>query len=197
MDWEEMNTVWSQLSGQLAEQKKLTDKLILKMTEERYYNRFSKLQFFETIGSVVCFGMALLILFHFNKLNTWYLIASGIFTVTYLLALPILVLRSLYKIQHLDISGSSYRDTLVRFLKAKKELLLIQRSGIFLNFILLLNSLPVLGMVFGDKDIIQEIDGWIWYIPVMIVFMVLVSRWGYRCYKGVTHSAEEILAEIE
>ncbi len=197
MDWEEMNDVWSELSEQLAYQQKLTDKIILKMTEARFYNRFSRIQMFETMGAIACFLMALVILVRFNELDTWYLICSGAFSVTYLLALPILVLRSLYKIQHLDISGGSYKDTLVRFFKARKELLLVQRTGIFFNFIILLISLPVLGKIFGNKDIMLEIDGWIWYIPVIIVIMVLISRWGYKCYKGVTWSAEEILSELE
>lgn len=197
MDWEEINAVWTEMSQQMAYQQKLTDKIILKMTKERYYNRFSKIKLFETLAAIACFIMALVILAQFNDLDTWYLICSGAFMVTYLLVFPILVLSSLYRIQHLDIAGSSYKDTLVRFFKARKDLLLIQRTGIYLNFLFLLVSLPVLVKVFGNKDILLEINGWTWYIPIVIVFMILFSSWGYKCYKGVSRSAEEILAELE
>ena len=40
MELEEMQTVWSQMSDQLEQQQKLTDKIIIDMTQQKFKNRF-------------------------------------------------------------------------------------------------------------------------------------------------------------
>jgi cytochrome c-type biogenesis protein CcmH/NrfF len=59
-------------------------------------------------------------------------------------------------------------------------------------------SLPVIIKVFKGKDIfVTNINLVYWYIPVMAVFLILFSIWGYGKYKNVTDSASHILEELE
>ncbi|MEH6656275.1 hypothetical protein [Leeuwenhoekiella marinoflava] len=198
MELEEMQATWSQMSDQLENQKRLTNKLIMEMTKERYKNKIGILSKYEGIGSVICFIVAILLISRFSELDTWYLLASGIFTILYLIILPVAVLLSISDMKSIDLTNSTYKDTFIAYTKKKRQFLLIQKTGIYLNFILLAVSLPVVVKVFKGKDIfITNIDLLYWYIPIMAVFLILFSIWGYGKYKRVTDSASHILEELE
>jgi len=198
MELEEMQATWSQMSDRLDNQKKLTDKLIMKMTKERYKNKIGILSKYEGMGAVICFIAAILLILRFSELNTWYLLASGIFTVCYLIVLPVVVLRSINSMKNIDLTNNTYKETLIAYAKKKKRFLLTQKVGIYLNFILLAVSLPVVVKVFKGKDIfITNINLMYWYIPIMTVFLILFSIWGYGKYKKVTASATYIMEELE
>ncbi|WP_297795940.1 hypothetical protein [uncultured Eudoraea sp.] len=197
MDLEEIQKVWSDMTDQLEKQKKLNNELIMKMTQHRFKSKFDKIKLYETIGAVICFIMAIFILFNLNKLDTWYLLACGLFTVAFLLVLPVITLGLLGKIQRMNIVNNSYKDAIVKYTKAKNQLLLMQRVGIYLSFVLMFTSLPVFSKIMKNKDLFINSQIWLAYIPVMIIFLVLFTRWGYKCYKNITNSAENILKELE
>jgi hypothetical protein len=198
MELEEMQATWSQMSNQLDNQKKLTDKLIMEMTKERYKNKIGILSKYEGIGAIICFIMAILLISRFSVLNTWYLLASGIFTVCYLIVLPVIVLLSIRSMKSIDLTNNNYKQTIIAFAEKKRHFLLTQKVGIYLNFILMVVSLPVIVKVFKGKDIfITNINLIYWYIPIMAVFLILFSIWGYGKYKKVTSSASHILEEFE
>ncbi len=197
MELEELQATWTQMSQELEKQKRLTNEIILQMTQQRFSNKFSKVRRYEMAGAFICYLAALYIIFHFNKLDTWYLQLSGVFSLVFLILLPILVLNALGKIQGIDVANGSYRDTLVKFTKAKNRLLLWQRMGIYGSFLFVLTSLPVFSRIMKGKDIFLNHEVWLWYLPTMMIFLFLFSRWAYGCYKGITHSAENILKELE
>lgn len=198
MELEEMQATWSQMSDQLENQKKLTNTVIMEMTKERYKNKIGILSKYEGIGAVICFVAAILLISRFYKLDTWYLLASGIFTVCYLIVLPVVVLRSINSMKNIDLTNNTYKETLIAYAKKKRQFLLTQKAGIYLNFILLAVSFPVVVKVFKGKDIfITNIDLLYWYIPIMAVFLILFSIWVYGKYKKVTASASHILEELE
>lgn len=199
MDIIEMKLLWEDMSQKIDQQKTLTDKLIIDMTQERYTNKFNKIFMYESIGAFICFASAIFIMINLGKLDTWYLLTCGIITLVFLLALPILVLRSISRIKRLDISKNNYRDTLVGFARAKNELLLTQRLGISLSFVLALIIMPVASKILNNKDFFTMEHGVkLWFaIPILFVFLFFFSRWGYKCYKSITNSAENILKELE
>ena len=197
MELEEMKTLWEEMSKEMEKQKILTNKLIIKMTQERYNSRLRKISVPESVGAVFCFAIVLFIIFNFGKLDTWYLMVGGIFMITYLLVLPVFVLKSIYKMQNINVSKKNFKQTLIDFTKGKKRFLRIQKIGIYLNFILIIFSLPVAGKLMDGKDIFMDSNVWFWYIPVMVLFLILFSRWGYRYYSKTTTSAENLLKELE
>ncbi len=197
MELEELQATWTQLSTALEQQKIVTNEIILKMTQQRYSNKFSKITFYETIGSLICFAMAGYIIVHFSSLTTWYLQLSGILCLAFLIVLPILVLRALKRIQNLAIKDANYTDMIIRFTKAKKHLLFLQRLGIYLAFLFFLAVMPVYSMISKGEDIFLNYQASVWYIPIVGAFLFFFGRWGYGCYKGITNSAETILKELE
>ena len=197
MNVEELQSIWNEMSAELEKQKRLTHEIIIKMTKERYKGQLQKIAKYEGIGAVVCFGAAVFILLNFDKLDTWYLVVCGAFTMMYLLVLPIMVLRSIQNMRRIDISEGNYTDNLQSFTKARDQFLFLQRIGIGLAFLLILTTLPVAGKLMNNKDIFMNSELLLWYMPVMILFLVVFSRWGYKTYKNITKSAENILREVE
>lgn len=197
MDLDEIQKVWLDMTDQLEKQKKLNNDLIMKMTQQRFKGKFEKIKMYETIGAVICFIMAIFILFNLNKLDTWYLLACGLFTVAFLLVLPVITLGLLGKLQRMNIVDNSYKETIVGYTKAKNQLLLMQRVGIYLSFVLMFTCLPVFSKIMKDKDLFINSQSWLVYIPVMVIFLAIFTRWGYKCYKNITNSAENILKELE
>ncbi|SFW19548.1 hypothetical protein [Cellulophaga fucicola] len=198
MDIEEMQAIWSQIGQDLEKQKKITNTLVMKMTQERYANKFSKLATYETLGAFICFITALVILLNFNKLDTWYLVLCGALLTGYFITLPALVLKSLYTIKAIKIDVTSYAVTVKKYVKAKNKLMLVQQLGVYLNFVALLLVIPVFSKLFKNKDVFVTPNTiWYWLLPVLVILMVLVSRWGYNCYKKITNSAENLLKELE
>ena len=197
MNVEELQSIWNEMSAELEKQKRLTHEIIIKMTKERYKGQLQKIAKYEGVGALVCFGAAVFILLNFDKLDTWYLMVCGAFTMMYLLVLPIMVLRSIQNMRRIDISEGNYTDNLQSFTKARDQFLFLQRIGIGLAFLLILTTLPVAGKLMNNKDIFMNSELLIWYMPVMIVFLVVFSRWGYKAYKDITQSAENILREVE
>ena len=97
----------------------------------------------------------------------------------------------------MNIVQNSFKETIVSYTKAKNQLLLMQRVGIYLSFILMFTSLPVFSKIMNNKDLFLQGKIWLTYIPVMVIFLLLFTRWGYKCYKNITNSAENILKELE
>ena len=196
MKVEELQSIWSDMSTQLEHQKKLTDEIIIEMTQIRYTNKLRKIARYEGTGAIICFILAVTIMLNFGKLDSWYLQLCGIFTTSFLLILPVLVLRSIRAMQRINISSGSYSENLEAFTKARNQFLFIQRIGIGLAFVLILTTLPVSSKIIKGKDMFADSSAWIWYIPIMIIFLVLFSRWGYRAYKNITASAEDMIREL-
>ena len=70
-----MQQTWKEMSLELEKQKKLTTTIILKMTQEKYKNKFGTITIIESIGAVICFIAAIYILINFAKLDTWFCVA--------------------------------------------------------------------------------------------------------------------------
>lgn len=199
MELEEMKTLWEEMSQKVDKQQLITDQIIMDMTQQKYSNKFTKLFFYESLGTVICYGMAVYLLFNIEKLDTWYLLACGIFTITFLFLLPLFTLRSLTRIKRLDVAAYSYKETLVRFERSKKRVLLLQRTGIYLSLILFLAVLPVMSKIFNNKDMFtMDMDAFPWiFTGAVFVLLIFFARWGYGCYKSITASAENVLKELE
>ena len=197
MNVEDIQAVWSEMSKELEKQKKLTHEIIMQMTQQRYRNQLQKIANYEGLGAVLCFIIGIGMLANLNKLDTWYELICGIFTVLFLLVYPFLSLGTIRAMKRINIYEGKYADTLKAFLKARNNFLLVQRIGIGLGFLLMITILPVATRIIKGKDIFQETGAWVWYLPIMIVFMIAFSRWGYGHYKRITKSAGNILSELE
>ncbi|WP_273566811.1 hypothetical protein [Maribacter halichondriae] len=199
MEIEELQATWSKLSSELEQQKKLTNKIIVQMTQERYSNKFRTISTIETIGAFICFAAAIYILVNFWKLHTWYLMTCGIFTLAFLLVMPILVLRSIKKIRSLNISNKTIKETLLSYSKEKRNLLRLQQFGVYASLILMFTTAAIFSKIFNNIDFFLIKRGPIVYgaMVLAVTFIFFFSRWGLRSYRNITNSAERILKELD
>ncbi|MGB5236981.1 MAG: hypothetical protein WBM43_05005 [Flavobacteriaceae bacterium] len=195
MKVEELQSIWTEMSDELEKQKKLTHKIIMQMTQQRYTNQLTKIAKYEGIGAIFCFAIAIYILINFLKLDTWYLQLCGVFTLAFLLVMPALVLRSIRNMRRINIVEGSYTDNISAYTKARNQFLFLQRIGIGLAFVLMITTLPVAGKLLKGKDLFENNHLWYFYLPLMLIFLGIFSRWGYGKYKSITQSAEKILME--
>jgi len=197
MDLEEMKNTWGEMSTEIDKQKKLTDKLIMMMTKEKYNKTLRRISIPETIGTVICYITVLLILFNFEKLDTWYLQLSGLLSVAILIVLPILSLRSIKKMNTVNISKNNIKQTLIDFNKGKQQFKNVQKLGFYMSFIILIVSLPVAGKLMRNKDLFLEDTIWMWYIPFGVIGLFLFAKWVFKYYMSSTSEAENILKELD
>lgn len=196
MELDEMKTLWEAMSQKVEKQQTITDRLILEMTKVRYKNRFTKITMYEKMGTLICFAMAFIVFVNFKKLDTWYLVTSGVFAITFLVVLPIWVLQLWSKIRNLNIGVENFKEVLNQYARYKSEILKVQRIGIYLNFPFLIVAMLLANKIMNNKDFLDEGVAWFWLIPA-ILFLYLFSRWAYNHYVRITSSAEEILKELE
>ena len=199
MEIEELQATWTQMSEELEKQKKLTNEIIMNMTQERYTSKFRKISFYESLGAIICFIAAFYILANFTKLIGWIELSCGIFTLGFLILMPILVLRSLKDVQRLNIRDNSIRETLLEYTAMKKRLLILQQIGIYASFVLAFTMMPVASRILSNKDFFAVSRGLPFYggIGLALIVLFFYARWGYGCYKRITNSAEGILKELE
>ncbi|MFD0976031.1 hypothetical protein [Salinimicrobium gaetbulicola] len=199
MEFEEMKSLWTDMSQKVEKQQLLTDKLIIKMTEERYTNKFRKIYGLESLGAVTCLAGAFYILLNIQKLDTWYLLTCGIICLVLLLVLPMITLRSINRTKSLNISQRNVKETLVKFYRAKNELLFTQRLNMYLGILFALVILPVFSKIMNGKDLfIEENINDLWlFIPILLAFLFVMAAWVFRAYKNITTSAENILKELD
>ncbi len=197
MEIKDLESLWSEMDRELENQKKLTKSLIMEMTQQKYSNKFQRISVFETIGGIICILAGVFIMTQFSELDTWYLQLCGVITILILFVLPVLTLRSLYRVQSIQITDKAVSETIAGFVKAKNHLLYLQRLGIYLSVVLMLTILPVASKISNGKDLFQESTAWFLYVPVMAVFLFFFARWGYGCYKNITNSAEDLLRQME
>ncbi|MDB4291915.1 hypothetical protein N9954_00800 [Maribacter sp.] len=198
MTIEEMQDVWSEMTEKIDEQKRLTDKLILNMTQEKIKNKISSIARYEFLGAIVCFLGALGILLNIGKLDTWYLLASGIVVLAYLIVIPMIVLRQIGQMKNIDLLKNSFKQSLIEFTDKRKRFLFWQRTAIFSNFFLMVLILPVSSKLLSGKDLfVEQSSVWAWYVILMLVFLIPFSLWGYRKYSRMTASMESLLLDLQ
>ncbi len=199
MELEEMKALWETMSERVEKLEVLNKQRIMEMTQLKYRNKFSKLRLYESTGAVVCYIIGFAILLNFEKLDTWYLMACGIFCVLFLWVMPVFTLGSIKRLTKLDLSSFSYKELLTRFEKEKRRTLVIQRISIALGIILMFATIPVADKLLNGNDVFQsELPLSVWVAIVFaLLFLALVSRWGYGWYMKITDSAENILRDLE
>jgi hypothetical protein len=197
MELEEMKALWGEMSAEMDKQKKLTDTLIIKMTQVNYNNKVSKIFVPEAISSVLCFAMAGFIVLNMGQLNTWDLMLSGIVSALILVVNPALSLNSLFRIRALNISANSYKESLLQYSQGKKQFVRVKKINLLLGAVLLLVCLPTFSQLIAGKDIFKTHSVWYWYVIFGPIYYWIVTRWISRCYNNVLSGAEKILKEIE
>lgn len=194
MELEEMQAAWTEMSGELEQQKQITNELIMKMTQERYTNTWNHARNFELFGTIVCYAILVYLLLNFAKLDTTPLFISGIITALVLAILPILSLRSIRGMKEVNVTTMTVKETMDTYKKRKSQFVLFQKLNIAMSFLLMLVVLPVSGKILNDEDLFANFDNKLLIaMPFMLVFFGLLMWFGIYNYKRILRKSQNII----
>lgn len=196
MELEEMKSLWEEMSLEIEKQKKLTDSIIIKMTESRYHNKINKIVLPEGLGAFVCYVQVLFIIINFHKLDNWYLMTCGIATAFILGVMPVLSFQALRELRSVNISTGSYKQTLLRYSKGKIRFVQIQKLNFYLGALLLVVILPVMIRLFDGADLFKTGYLMYWYV-VGFPFFYWFTKWVFNYYIRIVAHAENVLEELQ
>lgn len=196
MELHEMQAAWQQMSKKIEKQQQLTDHLIMEMTQQKYKAKYQKLNTFETVGGVICYIFATYLLLNFDKLDTWYLQACGIFGIAILVVLPLLTLSAIAGLQKLSLTDKTQKVLLQEFAKRKKRFMNLQQLSLAVTPLFMVVALPIMSKILNGKDLFVESDILFWYIPIGAVLLFFFYRWVFKCYRSINASAAKTLEEL-
>lgn len=198
MELEEMKSLWNDMSARVEKLEIVNKQNIMKMTEQKYRNTFSKMMKIELVGFAICLIFGVGVLFNLDKMNTWYLLICGIVALVCYLIIPSIAILNIKRMNSLKIAVSNQKTLLTEFAKRKKRLLFLQRySGVY-ALITMFVTLPVISMISNNEDFfLKEHSPWLWvFVGLLTIGVLLFSRYGYSWYKKTTASAEATLMEL-
>ena len=197
MEFQEMQSLWKNMNQKVDQQKILTDKLIIDMTQERYANKLRSISIPESISTLICLAVIIYLISNFGLLDVWYLQLSGAITIISCLILPILSLKSIKKMKTINISKNTYRESLTKHAKEKIKFMLIQKISFYVSFLVLILSVIVFGKIMKDIDVFTMTEKLNWLVPSGIGVLYIFTKWVLKKYKKATTSANNILKELE
>ena len=197
MELEEMKSLWEDMSQKVDQQKVLTDQLILDLTKERYENKMRSISVPETLSALICFAAVFYLISNFNLLDVWYLQLTGVLTIVACILLPILSLKSIKKMKAINISKSTYKESLVNYAKEKTKFMRFQKISFYTSFIVLILAVISFGKIMKGIDVFTMTEKLNWLVPSGIGVLFIFSQWVLKKYKKTTDSANNILKELE
>jgi hypothetical protein len=195
MEFEEMKSLWGEMSADIEKQKKLTGTLIISMTQVNYRNKLNKIIIPEAVSALGCFATVIVIGVNLEKLDTWYMLVCGIVSALILLILPVLSISAVYRMNAINLATHTYQQILSAYAKGKLQFVFAQKLSFYLGAVLLLTILPVMAELIGGNDPFKKTG--IWFVYVIIYpFFYGFARWVFKKYMKVTADAEHLLKEL-
>ena len=120
----------------------------------------------------------------------------GIVSVLILIVLPVLSIRSIFKMRSVNISANNYKQSLLEYSKGKIQFVFAQKLTFYLGAILMVVSLPVMSALIAHKDVFKVASVWYWY-AIAFPFFYWFAKWVFKSYIKMLAGAENILKELE
>jgi hypothetical protein len=196
MELEEMRASWVALNQKVEKQRILTDKMIDKMTQEKYKNNLRKVALPEYIGTLICYFGAAYLIINFSKIDGLVFQIFGILSVLLLFTLPVISLKSVRAIKNIKIHSGSYADAIQDYAQRKIMFEKLQKLNVALGLFFLIIFIPTLGSILG-KDISNIPHFWNLIFPLLTGFFIIFSYWVLKNYNRALKAGEEILSEIK
>jgi MFS family permease len=168
MELEEIKNVWNKME----ERKKNTPFQISEPSLLEYNKKTNIFKIGEIIGLVIAYTIAGLVLYNFNNLDNWYLRLFGCALVIYLLIMPIYTLFVTWKIKHIDLVKSNFKNVFEQIYKAKSNLKKAEKISFITSPFLFFASIVVLTKLFTDKNLFTL------NIQLPVIFLIVVAFLG-------------------
>lgn len=158
MDLEQMQSVWKDLSGQLEQQKQITDDIILKMRHGQSRSSLDRIIRLEAFGAIFSACAVVYLLKNSHRFDNWLNISALVGTIAILLfsiGIAIILIKKANKINLLE---STYAQTMEDFSAFKKVLRFYKRMSIGIYFLIPLFVIPVTFVILFDKNLLDDLE---------------------------------------
>jgi len=197
MDLDEMKLAWSDMSVQLEQQKKLTDEVIFKMTQEKSSSRLGRIIMAETSGVFISIAALFYVLANFYKFDNWLEITGGIGTLAILLLGIVFGLRIISQANRIDLTKHDLKTTLSLFKAFKSSLGFYKRLSIITNIIGPLFVFPAAFALFTDKDLLENPSAAITGLIAAMVIVPVVLYFIIKFYKKNIGAVSTAFKDLE
>lgn len=154
MELKEMKNTWDDLNKKIEDQESLNTQIIEKMTHQNYHSKLKKIGTSEYVGTIICYTGAAYLSINFTKIGDPFILVLAIVSFLLLLISPIISLQSLRTMRKVNLSSTTYLETIKTYSEKKLRFLKLQKLNILLGMLLMLICLPVLAEIQG-KDLGQ------------------------------------------
>ncbi len=196
MELDDFRYTWNELNMHVEVKQNLNLKMFNQMNKTKFYLSLKKILLPELMGSIVCFGFAILILLKFDNLNTLSFKIAGVISILLLIILPAISLLSIKQLYKSADINKSYADTLKDFAIQKINFCKLQKLNFTLSHLLLVAVILVSTRLFGSNKITD--NGYIFLISFGFGYIVLLffSKWVFKKYNKIIGNAEDLLNEL-
>lgn len=196
MELEEMKSVWTHLSDQLEEQKRLTQDLILKMTREKSRSRLNRIVRMEAFGVTFSALFLIFIASQFYRLSDWLAITGAIGT-SLILALAIVIgIRIIQKANRIDIAKNSYHQTWNDFKSLTKLLGNYKRLSIWINVAAPFFMFPTAFALLGEGSALDQLREFGIGLIAAAIFTPLILFGIIKYYSRNVSQVREALEDV-
>ena len=197
MELEEMKAVWKNLSDQIEQQKKVSSKIILEMTNERSKSRLNNIILTESVGILVTvIGLGYLFV-NFHKLDNMFTLIGGIgISLVFGLSL-VMGFIIIKKGRSIDIAKNSVMDTLRNFSDLRKILHLYKKISIPIYVVIPFFLIPVISKILYNKDVlVDSSEFWTGIIAAAVLMPIAWYLIYFFYYKNIK-KVKELFNDLE
>jgi len=195
MDLEEMKSLWQNLSVKVENQDKIQKEMLLEMTKTRFNRKLDGIRIPEMLGTLISLGYVGYLVFNFGRIDLWYNQIFAVVNVLFFIIMPLASMRSIYRMQGLQINHLATAEMLGEFRRAKQHFWRVQQLAVWLSGVIILTLVPVLGDIQDKMDKFVQPEFWIIYMPLGLTFLFFFSRYVLGKYRRVTQQLEDILED--
>lgn len=199
MDIEHMQHTWQQMTTELNTQKKLTNTLILNMTQQTYTSKVNRILRTELVGTIICFMTVSYILYNRSKFESLPSQICAILLVFLLVTMPLGSIYLLKKLKQIDVRNASLKSNLIHYATYKKLNLRFQKFSIAIGFILLPIASAVFSVLFSNKDLFEGVS----LTKIIVALIVggsvftIIAYLGNKYYRNALQDAQNTLEELQ
>ena len=196
MELDDFKNTWDEMGNRVKEKQNLNLKIFDKMNRTKFHSSLKKILLPELLGSIVCIGFAIFIVFNFDKLDTVSFKISGAIAVLLFILLPTISLLSIQQLYKSADINKSYADTLKDFAVQKIKFCKLQKLNFTLSY-LLLAAVILISTRFFEKNEATD-NSYFFIISFGFGYIVLLSfsKWVFKKYNKTIRQTEDLLNEL-
>lgn len=197
MDLDEMKAVWSDISDQLAQQKKMNQDIVLRMTQEKSKSRLGRIIAMESVGVIVSGGMLVYVIAKFQELSHWSSIVGGIGLLLILLLGITYSIMLITQAKKVNVAKDSYSEVTQQFDKLRKMLRLYKKLSIWVAVISPPLTIAFFYDAFSNKSIEDDLEGMALGLVMALLLIPLILKFFFWYYKHNVSEVKTALKDID